>query len=110
MGITKTYGYSETQLSLAAIAKAMAHPGRIAILQQLMKNKECQCGELAEHIGLAQSTVSQHLKELKQAGLIRGKIEGDKPCYCLSQVKTEEIEKFLDELKKASEIQNKDCC
>src|SRR5882672_5296776 len=68
---------------LAAIAKALAHPARVAILRALAKRGTCVCGEIVEVLPLAQSTVSQHLKELKAAGLIRGEVDGAKSCYCI---------------------------
>lgn len=85
MGITKTEQYSETQIELARALKALGHPARIAILQALMKTNSCVCGELVTEIELAQSTVSQHLKELKSAGLIKGTVEGTSVCYCIDK-------------------------
>jgi ArsR family transcriptional regulator len=83
MGATKTDLYTPEQTELANLAKAMGHPARIAILQELLSKSSCQCGELVLSIGLAQPTVSQHLKELKQAGLIKGSVEGTRICYCI---------------------------
>lgn len=68
---------------MASMAKAVAHPARIAILQQLLKTRSCICGSLVGELGLAQPTISQHLKELKQAGIIRGTVEGTSVCYCI---------------------------
>ena len=65
--------------------KALAHPARIAIIQHLVKAEQCICGDLLEELGLAQATISQHLKELKEAGLITGEIEGKKVCYCINE-------------------------
>lgn len=84
MGATKTELFTRRQTELAGIAKALAHPARIAILQHLVKLNACICGDLVEHIGLAQPTISQHLKELKAAGLIQGTIEGASVCYCIN--------------------------
>lgn len=109
MGATKTEGYTAFQVSVASLAKALGHPGRIAILQELLASEKCQCGQLADQVGLAQSTVSQHLKELKQAGLIQGKIEGDKPCYCLSPANSGQLISFLQDLQEASEKQIPNC-
>lgn len=83
MGASKTDLYTRQQTELAMLAKALGHPARIAILQELLSKNTCQCGELSATIGLAQPTVSQHLKELKQAGLIKGSVDGARICYCI---------------------------
>ena len=83
MGITKTEIFTDEQNKLALMLKAMAHPARIAILQHLIKANACICGGLVDELGLAQATISQHLKELKNAGLIQGTIEGVSVCYCI---------------------------
>lgn len=83
MGITRTELFSKKQNEMAAMAKAIAHPARIAILQYLIKTNTCICGDLVDELGLAQATISQHLKELKTAGLIQGTIEGTSVCYCI---------------------------
>ena len=83
MGITKSEIYTEEQNMLAVQLKAIAHPARIAILQELINANACICGELVNELGLAQATISQHLKELKNAGLIQGTIEGVSVCYCI---------------------------
>ncbi|QJD98577.1 winged helix-turn-helix transcriptional regulator (plasmid) [Mucilaginibacter robiniae] len=83
MGITKTEIFTEEQNRLAVMLKAIAHPARIAILEQIIKANACICGDLVEELGLAQATISQHLKELKNAGLIQGTIEGVSVCYCI---------------------------
>ena len=82
MGLTKTEIFTGEQNRLAIMLKALAHPARIAILQQLIKTNACVCGSLVDELGLAQATISQHLKELKNAGLIQGTIEGVSVCYC----------------------------
>ncbi len=84
MGLTKSNLFTEKQNELAAMAKAIAHPARIAILQVLIKTNSCVCGSLVDELGLAQATISQHLKELKTAGLIQGNIEGTSVCYCIN--------------------------
>ena len=86
MGITKTEIFTTEQNELALVLKAMAHPARIAILQRILKSNTCICGDLVEELGLAQATISQHLKELKNAGLIQGTIEGVSICYCINPV------------------------
>jgi len=83
MGLTKTEIFTEEQNKLAIQLKAIAHPARIAILQQIIKANACICGDLVDELGLAQPTISQHLKELKNAGLIQGTIEGVSVCYCI---------------------------
>ena len=83
MGLTKTEIFTAEQNRLAIMLKALAHPARIAIVQQIIKANACICGDLVDDLGLAQATISQHLKELKNAGLIQGTIEGVSICYCI---------------------------
>lgn len=83
MGLTKSEIFTEKQNRLAAMMKALAHPARIAIVQHLIRANACINSDLVEELGLAQPTVSQHLKELKTAGLIQGTIEGTSMCYCI---------------------------
>lgn len=83
MGLTKTEIFTEEQNQLATMLKALAHPARIAILQSIIRANSCICGELVDELGLAQPTISQHLKELKTAGIIQGSIEGVRVCYCI---------------------------
>jgi DNA-binding transcriptional ArsR family regulator len=82
----------------AAIAKALGHPARIAILKILAQKNTCFCGDITEIIPLAQSTVSQHLKALKTAGLIKGEVEGVRTCYCLNPDGVQELKSLLSEL------------
>jgi predicted transcriptional regulator len=95
MGATKTELFTKKQNELAAMAKAIAHPARIAILQKMVRSNTCICGDLVEELGLAQPTISQHLKELKQAGLIQGNIEGASVCYCINQKVWEQYREFF---------------
>lgn len=83
MGLTKSEFFTAEQNQLANLLKALAHPARIAILQQIISANACICGDLVEELGLAQATISQHLKELKNAGIIQGTIEGVTVCYCI---------------------------
>ncbi len=83
MGVTKTEIFTDEQNRLAVQLKALAHPARIAILQHLIRANACICGDLVDELGLAQATISQHLRELKNAGLIQGTIEGVTVCYCI---------------------------
>ncbi len=83
MGLTKTEIFSDKQNRLATMFKALGHPARVAIIQHIIKSNTCICGDLVDELGLAQPTISQHLKELKNAGLIQGTIEGTSVCYCI---------------------------
>lgn len=83
MGLTKTEIYQETQLEIASMARAFSHPARVAILQKLIDSKSCVCGVLVSEIGLAQPTISQHLKELKLLGLVKARVQGTSMCYCI---------------------------
>lgn len=84
MGTAKTELFTEEQKRIATLTKALGHPARIAILMHLVNINSCVCGDIVEKIPLAQSTISQHLKALKQAGIIHGEVEGTKTCYCIS--------------------------
>ncbi|WP_432713831.1 ArsR/SmtB family transcription factor [Pedobacter sp.] len=86
MGLTKTEIFTQEQNELASLLKAIAHPARIAILQKIIAVDTCICGDLVEELGLAQATISQHLKELKTAGIIQGTIEGVTVCYCINPI------------------------
>ncbi|KPE52621.1 ArsR/SmtB family transcription factor [Chryseobacterium indologenes] len=85
MGATKTDYFTDEQNKIAIIAKALGHPARIAIIEYLLKVNTCICGDIVNELPLAQATVSQHLKELKNAGLIKGNIEGTAICYCIDE-------------------------
>ncbi|MCT8340787.1 metalloregulator ArsR/SmtB family transcription factor [Flavobacteriaceae bacterium TK19130] len=110
MGLAKTELFTQGQNTLALFAKAFAHPARIAILEQLFKTEGCVCGDLVTEIGLAQPTISQHLKELKNLGLIKGNVEGTSVCYCIDpdnwQKMKQEMEVFMNQDTAAPE----DCC
>jgi DNA-binding transcriptional ArsR family regulator len=98
MGVTKSEMFTKEQNRLAIMLKAIAHPARIAILQHLIKADACICGDLVEELGLAQATISQHLKELKNAGLIQGTVEGASVCYCIHPKVWQQYRKELDNL------------
>ena len=85
MGASKIETYTQKEVKLAKYAKALAHPARIAILNLLIKKQSCICGVIVNELPISQSTVSQHLKELKDAGLIKGEIEGTSICYCINE-------------------------
>ena len=98
MGATKSLEFTTKDNKLAKYAKALAHPARVAILQFLAKKQICICGDIVEEIPLSQSTVSQHLKELKAAGLIKGDIEGAKVCYCIDEKEWKAAKESLNKL------------
>lgn len=104
---SKTFTISDTQL--ARYAKALAHPARVAILQLLIKKQACICGDIVDELPLSQSTVSQHLKELKEAGLIKGDINGVKVCYCIDEKEWEIAKKNVSALFDSYENKVK-CC
>ena len=106
MGVTQTHLFAEEQNELAQLAKAIAHPARIAILQHLIKTKSCINGDLVLEIGLAQATISQHLRELKEVGIIQGSIEGTRVNYCINQEKW----KMLKSLFQGFFDSYSDCC
>jgi predicted transcriptional regulator len=95
MGATKKAGYSARQNRLAEIAKALGHPARIAIMEFLAKKNVCICGDIVQELPLSQSTVSQHLAELKRVGLIKGEIEGPAVCYCINEKAWSEAQAML---------------
>ncbi len=109
MGLTKSEIFTAEQNRIATFAKVLGHPARIAILQHLLKTQTCVCGDLVEEIGLAQATISQHLKELKQVGLIQGTIEGTSVCYCINIATWQEVRSILTTLFGQLEMKN-NCC
>ncbi|MEK6475929.1 metalloregulator ArsR/SmtB family transcription factor [Catalinimonas sp. 4WD22] len=108
MGVTKTDLFTTEQNQLAQIAKAMAHPARIAIVQHLLKTNQCITGDLVLEIGLAQATISQHLRELKAIGIIQGSIEGTSVNYCINPVKWKEIKDLFNLL--FDQYTGENCC
>lgn len=98
MGLTKTDIYTDDQNRLASLAKVIGHPARVAILQYLIKKKSCICGEIVSEIGLSQPTISQHLREMKNIGLITGQIDGTKVCYCINLKVFKEIQNLFNKL------------
>jgi ArsR family transcriptional regulator len=108
MGLTKSEIFTGKQNNLANILKALGHPARIAILQHIIKANACICGDLVNELGLAQATISQHLKELRNAGLIKGSIEGTSVCYCINEKAWNQIKKELDAF--FITYNNKDTC
>lgn len=98
MGASKADNFSAADNKLATYARALAHPGRVAILKLLIQKQACICGDLVDEVPLSQSTVSQHLKELKAAGLIKGDIDGARVCYCINPEEWKIAQSLLGEL------------
>ncbi|MDX2304693.1 MAG: metalloregulator ArsR/SmtB family transcription factor [Microscillaceae bacterium] len=111
MGITKTDLFSEAQNALAIAAKAFAHPARVAIIQYLLKINACINNDLVQELGLAQATISQHLKELKDIGIIHGSIEGTRMNYCIDPKRWIEIKTLFEEIfNQYTPPCGEDCC
>jgi len=110
MGITKTEIFTDSQNQVANFAKAFGHPARVAILQHLFKINACICGDLVEEIGLAQPTISQHLKELKNIGLIKGSIEGTSICYCIHTENWAAMKTAMNQFLNQDLENNTNCC
>jgi DNA-binding transcriptional ArsR family regulator len=96
MGVTKSELFTAKQNELANIAKALAHPARIAIIQHLLRVNACIGGEIVEVLPLSQPTISQHLKELKEVGIIRGTVEGTSINYCINELRWREIQTLMN--------------
>lgn len=107
MGISKSENFSERENEIAALLKALAHPARIAIVEYLLSVDSCICGDIVNHLPLAQPTVSQHLKELKNAEIIQGTIEGTAICYCINEKTLKKIQLYFGKLE--NKMKNK-CC
>ena len=95
MGTAKTEEFTVKDNKIAIYAKALSHPARVAILQLLIKKQSCICGDIVEELPLSQSTVSQHLKELKESGLIKGDIDGARVCYCIDEKEWDNAKNYL---------------
>ena len=108
MGATKTEHYTKRQNNLALMAKALGHPARIAILEYLLKVNTCICGDIVNELPLAQPTISQHLKELKNAGLIKGTIEGNAVCYCINETTIAKMQNYFETM--ANKLTSKNNC
>ena len=109
MGLTKTEIFTEEQNNIASLAKVLGHPARVAIIQYLFKIDSCICGDLVDEIGLAQPTISQHLRELKKMKLIQGNIEGTSVCYCINIDKWMEMKNTLNSFLN-QDITINNCC
>ena len=110
MGLTKTEEFTKAQNDLALVTKALGHPARIAILQFLIEKKSCICGDIVEELPLSQSTVSQHLNELKKAGLIKGDIDGPSVCYCIDEKEWQQAQQIVSDLFIGFATAKKNCC
>lgn len=108
MGATKTDHFTDKQNQIATIAKALGHPARIAIIEYLLKVNACICGDIVNELPLAQPTVSQHLKELKNAGLIKGNIEGNTICYCIDENAFDIFRQYFSNI--TIKVSNQKCC
>ena len=110
MGLTKSEQFTNRQNELSAMAKALGHPARIAIIEYLLSVDACICGDIVDVLPLAQATVSQHLKELKNAGLIKGNVEGTAICYCIDENGFEKIKSFFDHITVSLKNKRNECC
>lgn len=110
MGVTKTEQFTDKQNRTANLLKALAHPARVAIVEYLLNAKACICGDLVNELPLAQPTISQHLKELKNAGIIQGTVEGTSVCYCLKEESISELYDFLKQVVETLKVQKSNCC
>ncbi|MFC4263080.1 ArsR/SmtB family transcription factor [Ferruginibacter yonginensis] len=110
MGATNTANFSKKQNDIAAIMKALAHPARVAIIEYLLRIDTCICGDIVNVLPLAQPTVSQHLKELKNAGLIKGTIEGNAICYCINEKVFVKMQQFFETISHQINQKYNHCC
>lgn len=110
MGVTKAERFTENQNQIANLMKALGHPARIAIIEYLMSVNTCICGDIVNVLPLAQPTVSQHLKELKNAGLIKGNIEGNAICYCIDENALETLQSYFAVVSANLEKKKNNCC
>lgn len=110
MGVTRTELFTTNQNRLANWARVLGHPARVAILQHLVKARTCICGSLVDELGLAQATISQHLRELKEAGLIQGTVEGTSVCYCIEPKAWAKVQAAFNTLFDSYETTDGTCC
>lgn len=110
MGITKSDFFTEEQNELANLFKALAHPARIAIVEHLLKYQKCICGDIVAELPLAQPTISQHLKALKEVDIIQGSIEGKNICYCLNPKTFGKIARVIHGIEQQIDKQENHCC
>lgn len=110
MGVSKTEQFSDKQNAISTLTRALAHPARISIIEYLTKVNTCICGDIVNELPLAQPTVSQHLKELKNAGLIKGNIEGNSICYCIDVKSIEKLRNYFINISTKLKNKNNKCC
>jgi ArsR family transcriptional regulator, arsenate/arsenite/antimonite-responsive transcriptional repressor len=110
MGATKTEHYTDEHNKISMLAKALGHPARVAIVDYLLKVDYCICGDIVNELPLAQPTVSQHLKELKNAGIIKGEIEGNAICYCIDDKSIETLQNYFTSITAQIKLKNSNCC
>ncbi len=110
MGATKTEHFTDKQNAIAILAKAFGHPARVAIIEYLIKIDSCICGDIVNELPLAQPTVSQHLKELKNAGIIKGSIEGNAICYCIDEKALTKLQNYFANISDKLEKKKSNCC
>jgi len=111
MAVTKAKLFDENQKRIAALAKALSHPARVAILELLAKRASCICGDITDELPLAQSTISQHLKALKKSGIIKGEVDGVRVCYCLNEEVVREFQELMDRFStQLTNSINQNCC
>lgn len=108
MGATKSEHFTDKQNEIALLTKALGHPARVAILEYLMSVDTCICGDIVNELPLAQPTVSQHLKELKNADLIKGTIEGNAICYCINEKSIDKLINYFSKI--TTKLKKKQCC
>jgi ArsR family transcriptional regulator len=110
MGVSKTEHFTDNQNQMATLMKALGHPARIAIMEYLLKVNACICGDIVNELPLAQPTVSQHLKELKNAGLIKGNVEGTAICYCIDDKAISVLNQYFGSVAISLREKNTDNC
>ncbi len=110
MGLVKSELFTDQQNKISLYAKVFGHPARVSILQYLFKINSCVCGDLVNEIGLAQPTISQHLKELKHLGLIKGNVEGTSVCYCIDKKNWIKMKTVINQFLNQDLTQKGDCC
>ncbi|HRI80153.1 MAG TPA: metalloregulator ArsR/SmtB family transcription factor [Cyclobacteriaceae bacterium] len=108
MGATKTEFFTDKQNSISTLIKALAHPARVAIVEYLVKVDTCICGDIVDELPLSQPTVSQHLKELKTAGLIKGNVDGNAICYCVDETAIARLRDYFSKM--SVKLEKSKCC
>jgi ArsR family transcriptional regulator len=108
MGITKSDQFTKKHNEISVLLKALGHPARVAIISHLLKVQTCICGDLVNELPLAQATISQHLKELKSAGLIKGSVEGKSVCYCIDEKAINTLKAYFETIQ--FKLNKNNCC